>query len=260
MKVSIITVVLNNKKTVKDAILSVGSQDYNDIEHIVIDGKSVDGTLSVLDKYRDRLAVVISERDNGIYDAMNKGLRLASGEIIGFLNSDDLYAHKNVISEIVSILSKMKVDAVFGDLVFVSSKNLNNVVRFYKSNNFRPKLLAKGIMPAHPTLFLRKTVYEKYGYFKTDYRIAADFEFAVRIFKDYKISYYYIPKVMVKMRTGGTSTKNLKSNWILNLEVLRACRQNGLRTNLFKIYSKYPSKILGLIKRERIKKVNAECL
>ena len=260
MKVSIITVVLNNKETVKDAILSVGSQDYNDIEHIVIDGKSMDGTRSVIDKYRDRLAVVISESDNGIYDAMNKGLRLASGEIIGFLNSDDLYAHKNVISDVVSILSKMKVDAVFGDLVFVSSTDLNHIDRFYHSKNFRPKLLSKGIMPAHPTLFLRKTVYEKYGYFKTDYHIAADFEFAVRIFKDNNISYYYIPKIMVKMRTGGTSTKNLKSNWILNLEVLRACRENGLKTNLFKIYSKYPGKILGLINRERTIKVDTGCL
>ncbi len=160
MKVSIITVVLNNKETVKDAILSVGSQDYNDIEHIVIDGKSMDGTQSVIDKYRDRLAIVISERDNGIYDAMNKGLRLASGEIIGFLNSDDLYAHKNVISDVVSILSKMKVDAVYGDLVFITSKDLNHIVRYYQSKNFSPKYLAKGIMPAHPTLFLRKAVYE----------------------------------------------------------------------------------------------------
>ncbi len=260
MKVSIITVVLNNKETVKDAILSVGSQDYHDIEHIVIDGKSMDGTRSIIEKYRDRLAIVISERDNGIYDAMNKGLRLASGEIIGFLNSDDLYANKNVISDVVSILDNMKVDAVFGDLVFIKSKDLNHIVRYYQSKNFSPQSLSKGIMPAHPTLFLRKAVYEKYGYFKTDYRIAADFEFAVRIFKDYNISYYYIPKIMVKMRTGGTSTKNLKSNWILNLEVLRACRENGLKTNLFKIYSKYPRKILGLIKRERIIKVDAECL
>jgi len=115
-------------------------------------------------------------------------------------------------------------------------------------------------MPAHPTLFLRKTVYEKYGNFKTDYRIAADFEFAARIFKGYNISYYYIPKILVKMRIGGTSTKNLKSNWILNLEILRACRDNGLKTNLFKIYSKYPEKILGLFRRERTIKVDAECL
>ena len=152
MKVSIITVVLNNKETIKDAILSVGSQDYNDIEHIVIDGKSMDGTQSVIDKYRDPLAVVISERDNGIYDAMNKGLRLASGEVIGFLNSDDLYAHKNVISDVVSILSKMKVDAVYGDLVFITSKDLNHIVRYYQSKDFSPKFLAKGIMPAHHTV------------------------------------------------------------------------------------------------------------
>jgi glycosyltransferase involved in cell wall biosynthesis len=250
MKVSIITVVLNNKETVKDAILSVGTQDYHDVEHIVIDGKSMDGTQSVIDKYRDMLAIVISERDNGIYDAMNKGLRLASGEIIGFLNSDDVYANENIVSEVVAIVEQMKVDAVFGDLVYVTPKDLNHIVRYYQSKNFSPKSLYTGIMPAHPTLFLRKAVYEKYGYFNTDYRIAADFEFAVRIFKDYNLSYYYIPKTMVKMRTGGTSTKNIKSNWVLNLEVLRACRENGLKTNLFKIYSKYPQKIMGLLRRE----------
>jgi len=185
---------------------------------------------------------------------------LASGEIIGFLNSDDLYANKNVISDVVSILDNMNVDAVFGDLVYVSRKDLNYIVRYYQSKNFNPKSLYAGIMPAHPTLFLRKAVYEKYGYFKTDYRIAADFEFAVRIFKDDNLSYYYLPKIMVKMRTGGTSTKNLKSNWVLNLEVLRACRENGIKTNLFKIYSKYPKKILGLIKREDAIKVDGECL
>lgn len=260
MKVSIITVVLNSKATIKDAVLSIGSQDYDNIEHIIIDGGSTDGTHSLIDRYKDRRAIFISERDNGIYEAMNKGLRIASGEIIGFLNSDDLYAHEKVVSEVVATLKNKKVDAVFADLVLVAPQNPNYVVRCYQSKNFSPKTLTRGIMPAHPTLYLRKSVYEKYGYFKTDYKIAADYEFVTRIFKDNKLSYHYIPKIMVKMRAGGASTKNLKSNWILNLEILRACRENGLRTNLLKIYSKYPRKILNSIKTKRIIKAGVERL
>lgn len=251
MKVSIITVVLNNKATIKEAILSIGGQDYKNIEHIIIDGGSTDGTQSIIDKYRDRRAIFTSEKDNGIYEAMNKGLKIASGDIIGFLNSDDLYAGGKVISEVVGIFKKKNVDAVFGDLVLVSPHNPYNIVRYYQSKNFNHKKLTQGIMPAHPTLYLRKSVYEEYGYFKTDYSIAADFEFVTRIFKENKISYHYIPKVMIKMRAGGKSTKNLKSNWTLNAEILRACRENGLKTNLFKIYSKYPRKILTSIKTQR---------
>jgi glycosyltransferase involved in cell wall biosynthesis len=249
LKFSIITVVLNNKETIKDTILSVSSQDHDDIEHIIIDGGSTDGTQAVIDEYRDRLANVISEKDLGIYDAMNKGLRLANGDIIGFLNSDDFYAAANVISGVDTIFEERKVDAVFGDLVFVSPQNLNHIVRHYQSKSFSPDKLCKGIMPAHPTLFLHKSVYEKYGKFRTNYRIAADFEFVTRIFKDNEIKYCYIPNTMIKMRTGGASTKNWKSNWILNLEILRACKENGVKTNLFKIYSKYPQKLLGLINK-----------
>ena len=249
MKFSIITVVLNNKVTIEDTILSVCLQDHDNIEHIVIDGESTDGTQLILDKFDNRLAKVISERDSGIYDAMNKGLKSVTGEIIGFLNSDDFYAAENIISNVDKIFKKKKVDAVFGDLDFISPENLNHTVRHYKSKTFSPDKLCKGIMPAHPTLFLHKSVYERYGNFRTDYRIAADFEFVVRIFKDKEIKYWYSPTTMIKMRTGGASTKNLKSNWILNLEILRACRENSVKTNLFKIYSKYPQKILGMINK-----------
>ena len=260
MKVSIITVVLNNKETIKDAILSIGSQDYDNIEHIIIDGGSTDGTQSVIDRYRDRGAIYISERDNGIYEAMNKGLGMASGDVIGFLHSDDFYAYEKVISEVVATLNKKKVDAVFADLVLVEPRHPDNIVRFYRSNTFSPETLTKGIMPAHPTLYLRKSVYEKFGHFKTDYSIAADYEFDTRIFKDNNLSYHYIPKIMIRMRAGGASTKNLKSNWILNLEILRACRENGLRTNLFKIYSKYPRKIINSIKNQRALKAQKNLL
>ena len=247
MKVSIITVVRNNALTIEDAILSVASQSYNNIEHIVIDGASTDGTRAVLDRYRNKLSYVISEPDRGIYDAMNKGLRIASGDVIGFLHSDDIYMGDDVIADVINTITAHKVDAVFGDLVYVMPQNLDKVVRYYESKSFTPKLLAKGCMPAHPTLFFRKYVYEKYGCFKIDYEIAADFEFVARVFGNGGTSFHYMPKVLVKMRTGGTSTKSIKSNWVLNKEILRACCENNIKTNILKIYSKYPRKIFGLI-------------
>jgi glycosyltransferase involved in cell wall biosynthesis len=249
MKVSIITVVKNNVATIEDAITSVASQSYPKIEHIMIDGASTDGTIDVIDKHIKELARVLSEPDRGIYDAMNKGLGLATGDIIGFLNADDFYADTAVVSEVVDIFLKHRVDAVFGDLVFVAPDNLGKTLRYYESKSFNSTMIARGWMPAHPTLFIRKPVYEHFGYFKVDYDIAADFEFVARIFGKETVPYYYFPKVMVKMRQGGVSTKSLKSTWILNKEILRACRENGIRTNVFKLLSKYPRKILGLINK-----------
>ena len=250
MKVSIITVVFNSVETIEDSILSIANQSYKNIEHIIVDGASKDGTLDIINKFRKSVKKVISEPDLGIYDAMNKGLRIASGDVIGFLNSDDIYADDKVIEEVIHAMLLHQVDAVFGDLVFVASDNLEQVVRYYESKSFNAAMLARGCMPAHPTLFLRKSVFEKHGYFKTDYEIAADFEFIARVFAKGEIPYFYMPKVMVKMRRGGVSTKSLKSNWILNKETLRACRENGIKTNLFKIMSKYPRKLLGMTKND----------
>jgi len=251
MKISVITVALNNKQTIEDTILSIISQDYYDIEYIIIDGGSTDGTLSTIKKYKNHISVLISEKDNGIYDAMNKGLSIAKGEVIGFLNSDDIYIYPQVLSEVISTFAKQNVDAVFGDLVYVSPQNINRIIRYYDSSKFEPKMLLKGHMPAHPSLFFRKSIYEKFGFFKTDYDIAADFEFAVRVFSKGHINYYYLSKCLVKMRTGGASTKTLKSNFVLNKEIIRACRENGLNTNYLKVYSKYITKIIGLVTKSQ---------
>ncbi|KAM3095912.1 glycosyltransferase family 2 protein [Phormidesmis sp. 146-35] len=249
MKVSIITVVYNGRKTIEDTVKSVLSQDYPDIEHIIIDGASTDGTVAVLQSYRHQIAQFISEPDRGIYDAMNKGIKLASGEIIGILNSDDFYADTNIISTVVKQFEQTQADSVFGDLVFVKPDDLNKVVRYYSSAKFHPKKFADGWMPAHPTFFVKRWAYERYGLFKTDYKIASDYELLTRFLAKHKLSYSYIPQVMVKMRVGGVSTTSLKSNWVLNREIVRGCAENQIRTNLVRVFSKYFTKVFQLIQR-----------
>lgn len=245
--VSIITVVKNSEQTIENAILSVNSQRYPNIEHIVIDGASTDNTFNIVLKYKNYLSTFISEKDSGIYDAMNKGIARAKGSIIGFLNADDVYSDNNVISDVVTLMEENGSDAVFGDLIYVKPQKPHKIVRYYDSSSFNKRSLAIGTMPAHPTIFLKKKIYEKFGSFKTNYRIAADFEFVARVFSHASLSYSYLPRVMVKMNTGGVSTKSLRSNLILNREILLACRQNGIKTNLLKILLKYPAKIKGLI-------------
>ena len=251
MKVSIITVVLNNAEYIEACIQSVINQDYENIEYIVIDGGSTDGTIDVIKKYEENINVWISEPDDGIYYAMNKGIDMSSGDIIGMLHSDDLYIDAHVISNIVRKFSKDNVDSVYADLVYVERNNLSNVVRYYDSSVFQISKFAYGWMPAHPSCFIRKNVYAKYGLYKTDYIIAADYELLVRFYAKHRISYSYLPKVIVKMRSGGLSTRNFKSNVILNGEIVRACRENGIETNIFKVYSKYFVKLAQLFKRPR---------
>ncbi len=249
IKISIITVVWNNKETIKDAIDSVLSQTYKNIEYIVVDGASSDGTVEIVKSYGDKITKFLSEPDSGLYDAMNKGLKLASGDIVGILNSDDFYIDENVVQKVVDEFEIKKVDSVFADLVFVKPDNLDKVVRYYDSSKFKPSKFVYGWMPAHPTFFVRRSIYEKYGLFKTDYKIAADYEILVRFLAKYKVSYSYLNEVIIKMRMGGVSTSGLKSNYILNKEIIRACNENGLPTNWFKVLSKYPAKIMGLFKK-----------
>ena len=248
MKISIITVVWNNKKTIKDAIESVLGQTYKDIEYIIIDGASSDGTVEVVKSYGDKISKFVSEPDCGLYDAMNKGIALASGDVVGILNSDDFYIDNGVIERVVKEFEKSQADSVFADLVYVKSDNLNKVVRYYDSSHFTPQRFAYGWMPAHPTFFVRRCVYEKYGLFRTDLKIAADFDILARFLYTHKISYSYMKEVLVKMRLGGVST-SLSSIWINNIEQLRICRQNSIDTNIFKIISKYPSKLMGFVKK-----------
>lgn len=247
MKITVITVCFNSVKTIEDTIRSVARQTYSDIEHIIIDGASTDGTLNVIEHHRDKLAKVISEPDRGIYDAMNKGLALVSGEVVGFLNAADVYADKDVLSRVVDIMERESLDALFGDVEFFRPKNPTRTVRRYRSARFSPDQIALGWMPAHPALFLRRRVYETYGLFRTDYRIAGDFEYCARIFHGGGLVYRSLPETLVRMRTGGISTGGWRNTILLNREVLRACRESGIETNVLKILSKYPAKLLEFL-------------
>jgi len=251
MKVSIITVALNNCEYIETCIQSVINQDYKNIEYIVVDGGSTDGTVDVIKRYDDKIDLWISEPDFGIYDAINKGINMSRGDIIGFLHSDDLYIDHHVISNIVNEFIEHEVDSVYADLVYVERNNPDRVVRYYDSSVFQVSQFAYGWMPAHPTCFIKKNTYAEYGLYKTDYIIAADYELLTRFYGKLGVSYHYFPKVIVKMRSGGLSTRNFRSNIILNREIVRACRENGIKTNIFKVYSKYFKKIFQLHRRPR---------
>jgi glycosyltransferase involved in cell wall biosynthesis len=246
MKISVITVCYNSARTLERSLQSVAQQDWSEVEHIVIDGVSTDGTIEILERFRSRLSYLVSEPDNGIYDAMNKGLAHATGDVICFLNADDQYASTNVLSKVASQIRDHNIDALIGDVSFFHQENLSRTVRRYRSDRFSPERLAWGWMPAHPALFLRKEVVRRVGLFRIDYRIAGDFEFIVRVFHGHEVRYHYTPDVLVHMQTGGASTSGLRAKIRLNQEVLRACRENGLNTNLLKILSKYPAKILEI--------------
>lgn len=249
MKVSIVTVTFNCSRTIQDTITSIANQDYPFIEHIIIDGASTDGTLDIIKQNRSKLCHFISEPDDGIYSAMNKGIRLASGSIVGILNGDDIFYNRHCLSEVVEEFEKKKVEAVSGNLVYVSPENLDTIVRYYNSEGFTPKMFAYGHMPAHPAFFVQRACYERYGLFKEDYAIASDFELLLRFLGTHKITYSCLPKVLVKMRTGGVSTQNFKSNWVLNKEIIRACRENNVNTNMIKVFSKYIFKAFQLFNR-----------
>lgn len=203
MKVSIITVVKNRQATIGHTIESVLEQDYEDIEYILIDGASTDNTTDIIDGYKERLAYYESEPDDGVYDALNKGLRVAKGDVIGFLHSDDFYNGKHVISSIVDTFKSREVDILFGDVVFVNPLNLHQGIRLYSSSRFSPDLFEWGWMPAHPSCFIKRSVYSKYGHFSTNYKIASDFDLLLRFIKIHNVSYWYLNQVLVCMRPGG---------------------------------------------------------
>ena len=239
-----VTVAFNAVHTIEDTVRSVADQAYSKVEHILVDGASTDGTLEIIARHRDKLARVISEPDQGIYDAMNKGVHAASGDVIGFLNADDVYAHQHVLTVVAETMERHHLDALFGDVGFFQSDNPGRMVRRYSSARFRPDRIGWGWMPAHPALFLRREVFQKVGPFRTNYRIAGDFEFVARAFGKQSLRYRHLPEVLVQMRMGGVSTGGWRNTLLLNQEVLRACRENGIPTNMLKILSKYPAKLL----------------
>ena len=249
LKVSIITAVLNNRKTIEECMQSIINQTYQHRECIVIDGGSTDGTMDLLKKYENRMTKIVSERDNGIYDAMNKGIKLATGDVIGILNSDDIYNDATVIESVANAIMENNVDSCYGDLVYVDKKNPDKVVRYWKSCIYRNGLFKSGWMPPHPTFFVKREIYEKYGGFNTDFKIAADYELMLRFLEKYKISTCYIPEVLVKMRMGGMSNRSLKNLFIKSSEDYKAWKINNLNGGIYTILLKNLCKLPQFINK-----------
>jgi len=242
MKVSIITPTLNSERFIKDCIESVKNQSYLDIEHIIVDGGSVDSTLKLIKEYENSYDLkLISGKDNGIYDALNKGIKSSTGEIIGILHSDDFYVHSQVIEKIVKVFLEGNVDSCFADLCYVSKENPNRVIRYWKAGNFDITNFKNGWMPPHPTLFVKKEVFDKYGLYSLDYKISSDYEFIVRVLYKFKIRTYYINELIVKMRVGGASNKSLK-NVIQKVKedyrIIQKYKLDGCKTLILKNFSK----------------------
>jgi glycosyltransferase involved in cell wall biosynthesis len=248
LRVSIITATYNSAETVAETMQSVEMQDYPHIEHIVVDGHSQDETLEIIGQY-PHTATLISEKDEGIYDAMNKGIRAATGDIIGTLNSDDMYVDEHVISKVAKIFLDPEIQACYGDLQYVDALNTSRTTRTWKAGKYRPGSFYWGWMAPHPTLFVRKSVYEKLGLYNTKMRSAADYEMMLRIFVKYKLPTIYMPQVMVKMRTGGISNSSLSNRIRANQEDREAWRINGLKPYFFTLYLKPLRKITQFIKK-----------
>ena len=251
MKISLITITYNSEKTLADTIQSVLNQTYTDIEYILVDGASKDNTVSIIKQYEplfEGRMKWISEPDKGLYDAMNKGIRMATGDIVGILNSDDFFTSNEILQKNANaFLQDTKLDAVYGDVHFVNPDDLKKCVRYYSSKVFKRSLMKLGFMPAHPSFYIRRECFEKYGLYKTDYKIAADFEFLLRVIYKERIKTQYLPIDMVTMRTGGASTSGLESHKRIMKEHLRAFCENGIYTNRVLLSLRYVYKIIELI-------------
>ena len=234
---------LNNEDVIADAITSVVNQSYHNIEYIIVDGGSTDKSLQVIAEFKDKLTHVISGPDNGIYDAMNKGIALCSGDIIGFLNADDIYANNQVINNAVQALVKGGVEAIFSDLDYVSREDTNKVIRKWRSSGYHREKFLLGWMPAHPTFFTFKKYYQQFGGFNTTQRLAADYELMLRFLYKHELSCGHYPEVWVKMRVGGMSNKSFKNRLLQNMENRRAWALNGLKPKWYTLLLKPLSKI-----------------
>lgn len=243
IKISVVTAVFNGEKTIAQAIESVLGQNYPAVESVVIDGASLDATLSILEPYRPRIGKLISEPDEGIYDALNKGIRHATGDVIGFLHADDLFEDDGVLGKVAAAFEDPNIDAVYGDLVYVRHDNVGWIIRYWKSGRYDQAALARGWMPPHPTFYVRRTVYERLGGFDPRYQIAADYDTVLRFLVVGKIRAVYIPEVLVRMRAGGVSNRSLRTILRKSKEDLRALRSNrvgGVGVLLWKNLSKLP--------------------
>ena len=249
MKISIITVTFNRASVIRDAIEGVLCQKYKDYEYIIVDGLSNDNTNDILKEYEPKFEGRmrwISEPDKGLYDAINKGFRMATGDVVGIINSDDFFHREDTFDIIAKTFDDPNVDAIYGDERDVDENNINKVVRIDKGSSFRPWMYRIGLMPAHQTFYARRWAFDKYGYYKTDYKIAADFELMLRFAYVNNVRFKYVPEQLLTFRTGGVSSK-LLNKWLLNKETIRACRENGLFCCHPMIWLKYFYKIKQII-------------
>ncbi len=254
MKISIITATYNSEKNITDCLASVAMQSYKNIEHIVIDGGSSDKTQEII-KSAPSVSKYISEPDKGLYDALNKGISLATGDVIGFLHSDDIFSSSDIIQKIADLFSKNNIHGFYGDLVFTSAVNQNQIVRSWKSKPFNHKNIKYGWMPAHPTLFLRKEIYEKYGMFDISFKIAGDYDFMIRIMKANQINLAYLPEIVTNMRMGGVSTGSFNDLITKSVEDMRALKNNGFKFPFLILAAKNLRKLPQLLKRKLILKL-----
>lgn len=244
--ISIITATYNSAETINDTIKSVLCQTNKDFEYIIVDGGSTDETIDIVKSYESEFSgrlKWVSEKDKGIYDAMNKGIKMASGDIIGILNSDDYYTSDDILQTIADAFKCQNVDAIYGDIHFIKDGVPDKCVRYYSSRLFSPFWLRFGFMPAHPSFYCKRDVFDKSGLYRLDYKIGSDYEMMVRLFRKHKISSRYVPKDFVTMRTGGASNSNLNSRLTLIKEDVRACRDNGIYTNELFVCLKFLYKI-----------------
>lgn len=247
MKVSILTVVYNGAATIRHCIESVLGQDYPDIEYIIVDGNSKDGTQEIVQSYGDKIARFLSEPDAGIYDAMNKGIQLATGDVIGILNADDFYAYPSVISEVAGVLASSNADASYGDLEYIDANDATVVRRKWVSGAYKVGAFLNGWMPPHPTFFVRKEVYNTHGRFRLDLGSAADYELMLRFVHRENIKLAYLPKVLVKMRAGGVSNSTLKNRIAANRNDRLAWKINNLKPRFYTLWLKPLRKIIQFI-------------
>jgi len=246
IKISIITVSYNAESTIKETLESVAGQSYSDIEHIIVDGNSTDQTMKTVNSF-PHIAQCISEPDQGMYEAINKGLSMATGEYIGALNADDKLHDLEVIQKLVNEIEKDQRDLYFGDVRFVNRNHHSKTLRYYSSKKWRPEKFGWGYMPAHPSCYIRREMFEKFGDYKTDYEIAADYELLIRFLHSNHASYRYISQLMVDMLPGGKSNQSIRSRYILNKEIVRGCRENGINTSMLKLGLKYFRKMFEYI-------------
>lgn len=248
-KVSIITVCFNSEKTIEETIQSVLNQTYKNIEYIIIDGLSTDNTLEIVSKYKEKITKIVSEKDKGLYDAINKGIEMATGEIIANINSDDFYIDNNVIADVVTKMEEEKSDTLYADLYYVDAINTNKVTRNWVSGAYKKGMFFKGWMPPHPTFFVRKSIYNNYGKFNLELKSAADYEIMLRFIHKHECSISYLPRVIVRMRVGGVSNVSIKNRLKANREDKRAWEMNGLKPKAYTLIFKPLSKVLQFVKK-----------